>query len=255
MSHTTNSNSRAPAASYGIRRPGLAIVLLVLLAAICVSLGFWQFGRANESRALIERIVAAEALPPIGLRTVDEANEGLRYRHVELRGRYVPERQFLIDNMVHQGAAGFYVLTPFAPQDGGPWLIVNRGWVPGDPARRALPDVAVDDAPRSVAGVLDALPSPGLRLGAPAPPSDGPVAVLAFPSIAELEVLLGRSLFHYQLKLDAEQPDGYAREFPPSTLGPERHLAYAVQWWLFGTVAAVAAAGVAWRVMRPRSLV
>ena len=104
-----------------------------------------------------------------------------------------------------------------------------------------------------MSGVLDALPSPGLRLGEPAPASDGPVAVLTFPSMAELEHLLGRSLFPYQLKLDAAQPDGYARDFPSATLGPERHLAYAVQWWLFGTVAVAAVAGIAWRVLRRRT--
>jgi len=228
-------------------------VLLAAVAVVCASLGFWQLGRAGESRAAAERFDAALELPAARLRTADDADAGLRYRKVATTGRYVPGRQVLIDNIVQGGVAGYYVLTPFEPDDGGPWLLVNRGWVPAGPSRDRLPDVSVDRNPRRIAGLLDRLPSPGLRLGEPAPAdSEAAVQLLSFPTIGELERMLGRRLYPYQLRLDPDQPDGFAREVSPPGLGPERHLGYAVQWWLFGSIAGAAALAIAVRTLRRR---
>jgi len=245
--HSTAQRSEAGT----LPRPWLAVALLAAAAGVCVSLGFWQFGRAEESRAARERFEAALALPPARLRTADEAGDALRYRKVELTGRYVPERQVLIDNIVHRGTAGYYVLTPFEPADGGPWLLVNRGWVPADPVRTTLPDVSVDGVARRVVGVLDRLPAPGLRLD-DMPVTDGALVVVSFPTIDMLEDLFGRSLFEYQLRLDPEESDGFEREIAPPGLPPERHLGYAAQWWLFAAIAGGAALVIAARTMRRR---
>lgn len=247
--HSTAQRSEAGT----VPRPWLAVALLAVVAAACASLGFWQLGRAGESRLAAQRFEAALELPPARLRTADAADDALRYRRVAVTGRYVPEHQVLLDNIVRHGAAGYYVLTPFEPADGGPWLLVNRGWVAADPARAVLPDVSVDGAERRVAGVLDRLPAPGLRLGdAPAPERDAAVVVLSFPTIDALEQLLGRRLYGYQLRLDPDQPDGFEREIEAPGLPPERHLGYAVQWWLFGTIAGGAALVIAARTLRRR---
>lgn len=236
-----------------VPRPLLAVVLLSVLAVLCASLGFWQLGRAGESRAAAQRFEAALELPAFTLETADAPDDGLRYRRVTTTGRYVPERQVLIDAMVHDGAVGYLVLTPFAPDDGGPWLIVNRGWVPADAFRGVLPDVAVEGSARRVTGVLDRLPSPGLRLGdAPPPARDAPLQVMTFPTMDALEDVLGRRLFAFQLRLDADQPDGFVRELSAPGLPPERHLGYAVQWWLFGAIAGGAALVIAARTLRRR---
>ena len=247
--HSTAQHSRVGT----LPRPWLAVALLATLAAICASLGLWQFGRAGQSRAAAERFESALALPAARLRTADAADDLLRYRKVEVTGRYVPERQVLIDNIVHRGTAGYYVLTPFEPADRGPWLLVNRGWVAADPARTILPDVYVDGADRRISGVLDRLPAPGLRMGdAVAGDGDAAVVVMSFPTIGALEELLRRRLYGYQLRLDPEEPDGFEREIAPPGLPPERHLGYAVQWWLFGTIAGGAALVIAVRTLRRR---
>jgi surfeit locus 1 family protein len=36
--------------------------------------------------------------------------------------------------------------------------------------------------------------------------------------------------------LDPGEPHGYVREWQPPGLPPERHWAYAIQWWLFAAV-------------------
>ena len=50
---------------------------------------------------------------------------------------------------------------------------------------------------------------------------------------------LGRAVEPGQLLLGADQPHGYQRDWRPgsASFGPERHLAYAVQWWSFAALA------------------
>lgn len=250
-----SSHSIAPPVEAGtLRRPWLAIGLLASIACACVLLGFWQLGRADQSRAAAERFEAMRELPAMRLRTADEPDDALRYRQVEISGRYVPDRQFLLDNVVHDGVVGYNVLTPFEPDDGGRWLLVNRGWVRADPDRRVRPDVSLDPARLRIEGMLDVLPEPGLRLGhEPAAERDAPLHVLSFPTVADLERLLDRPLYAHQLRLDSAAPHGFDRDFPAPGLAPERHLGYAVQWWLFGSIAGGAAAVIGWRVLRRRT--
>jgi cytochrome oxidase assembly protein ShyY1 len=115
-----------------------------------------------------------------------------------------------------------------------------------------LPDVAVDNAQRNIAGRVDRLPSPGLRLGDERTPelADKAVQLSSYPTMTELEYRLGRPLQGYQLLLDPEAPHGFDRNWAAPALQPSRHIAYAGQWWLFAAVAGGAACAIAWRKLR-----
>ncbi len=223
-----------------------AAVLLGAVGFLCVALGRWQWHRAAESRETAARFAVTADLAPLTSAPPDF--EGQRYRRLRLHGEYVPERQFLLDNIVEDGRAGYEVLTPFRPSDGGRWLLVNRGWLPANPDRRVLPEVAVDSGERDVEGRIDRLPRPGLTLGGGAAGmKTEALTVLSYPTAAELAERLGRPVYPYQLLLDARESVGFAREWRPAGLGPERHLAYAGQWWLFACGAVGAAVALVWR--------
>lgn len=214
--------------------PTLGYSLLALAGlALFVSLGRWQLDRAGEKRALIEAFQrGGERLQelPTGLAPVE------RYQHLRARGRYDPARQFLLDNMTLDGLAGFRVLTPLVLEDGRV-LVVDRGFVPGSGDRSRLPEVAVADSPREVAGRADTLPRPGIELESQ--PSDGWPRIVSFPRIEEIGAALGETVFPQVLLLDADQPDGYRREWTPAVMGPDRHVGYAVQWFGFAVVTCI----------------
>jgi surfeit locus 1 family protein len=214
--------------------PTLGFSLLALAGlALFVALGRWQLDRAEEKRALLDAFARGgdRVLElPSGLSPVD------RYQRLRARGRYDPARQFLLDNMTRDGQAGFRVLTPLALEDGRV-LLVDRGFVPGSGDRSRLPDIAVQDTPREVAGRADSLPRPGIELEAP--PATGWPRIVSFPRIEEIGDALGRRVFPQVLLLDADQPDGYARAWTPATAGPDRHVGYAVQWFGFAAVTAI----------------
>lgn len=210
-----------------------AVLAAVPALALFVLLGFWQINRAEEKRILMTEFAAGrETLTPgpgVAIRDLP------RYQRVRLAGRYDPARQILLDNMPSaSGAPGYRVLTPLIRADGGGIVMVDRGWVPLGPSRAELPDVAVHGGERVVSGRLDRLPVPGLRLG-PAAASGGKSAwprVLNFPVRADVEAELGVPVAARILLLDAELADGYERIWKPSvSLGPARHLGYAIQWF------------------------
>jgi surfeit locus 1 family protein len=236
----------------GTARVGLAIVGLLVLAVLFVSLGAWQLRRAESSRATIAQFTSGAAETALErLPTTLDADD--RFRRVETRGSYVAAPQFLLDNMLHEGVAGYYVLTALRVPGSREHVLVNRGWVPAGGDRRVLPNVAVETAPRSVTGRLERLPRPGLRLGGDEtdrPASGEPLAVLQYPTAEDLARELGEPVFDYQLLLDPAAPDGYVRDWRPPAVPPERHLGYAGQWLALALGAFAAAIVMAVRTVR-----
>jgi surfeit locus 1 family protein len=130
-------------------------------------------------------------------------------------------------------------------------VLVNRGWVAGGGDRRVLPDVAVSAGATRVAGRIERLPQPALRLGGAALPGTPPaVLVVQYPTADELAAVLGEPVFDYQLLLDPAEPGGYVRDWRVPGLPRERHLGYAGQWFALAIGAVAAAVVMVFRTVR-----
>lgn len=224
--------------------------LTLLLLAVFISLGRWQWGRAEQKEALARGFAAgaaqAQPLAARGTATLP------RYAVVSVTGEWDAARQFLLDNRTRDGRAGYEVLTPLRLADGR-WLLVNRGWLPFEGRRDRLPEVATGIATGAVTlrGRLDELPTAGLASGRAAPALTGAwPRVTSFPQTAELAASMadgagtGAAADSAQqlrleprvLLLDASAPGGYRRDWQPFVKGPEQNISYAVQWWSFGVL-------------------
>ena len=197
----------------------IAAPLFVLL----LLLGNWQLNRAAEKQRLWHQFTRGDAAA-IALPDTPPA----RYARVRVSGHYVPERQFLLDNMVHAGIAGYRVLTPLARDDGPP-VLVDRGWVPLGQSRSQLPDIGVGDGPRTITGRIDLTPRAGATLKAP--DSVAWPRVLNYPPMAVMERALGRPLYAQIILLDPSAADGYVRDWHAPGFPPSRHLGYAATWF------------------------
>jgi cytochrome oxidase assembly protein ShyY1 len=206
----------------------------VVLLAIFVSLGRWQWERGSQKQAVWSEFERDAAATDLGTRDPDALD---RFAHVRMSGRFDAAHQFLLDNRSHAGKPGYEVLTPFELAAGGR-ILVNRGWVPFSGYRDRLPDVALDvSSTLTIGGRVDELPVSGLASGRAAPDASGSWPKLtSFPSHADLETALGRNLSRRVLLLDANAPSGFVREWKPPGLAPTRHFSYAIQWWGFATV-------------------
>lgn len=234
----------------GTVRAYVGVVGLAALAVLFASLGSWQLDRAAATRETQARF-ASGAEDAALTRLPAELDESKRFRRVEVRGEYVGEPQFLLDNMLHDGVVGYHVLTPLRVAGVRERLLVNRGWVAAGTDRRVLPDITAAGGARTIVGRLERLPRPGLRLGAAESSSTAaPVVVLQYPTADELSHRLGAPVFGYQVLLDPAAGDGYVREWRAPGMAPERHQVYAGQWWLLAVGALAAAIVIAVKTVR-----
>lgn len=219
--------------------PGLIPSVAALAALpILIALGVWQLQRAEFKEALTADRERARIAEPVPLTALASDWEQARYRGVEVRGRYRPDRQVLLDNQIYQGRPGYWVLTVFEPEALDRAVLVNRGWVPLQADRSVLPAVDVAADSRMVSGYLDRPPRPGLRLGDSLVSGEGwPLVVLEL-DYEQLEMRLGGPLIPMLLYLSEQAPDGFERNWRVSPgFGSDAHRGYALQW--FSLAAAV----------------
>src|SRR5579862_1623166 len=87
----------------------LVTVLAAALAVAFVLLGRWQWHRAAASEAARAAFArGADAVSVLGSSRLDDV---ARFARVSTSGHYRADRQFLLDNRMHDGAAGYEVLT------------------------------------------------------------------------------------------------------------------------------------------------
>lgn len=206
------------------------VLLTLTVVSVMISLGFWQLCRADEKRELM--VQAEQGRTHVASLLAASADRLARYQRISAGGRYDSARQVLLDNMPSsRGEPGYRVLTPMLLSDQS-LILVDRGWVPIGKDRSQRPQIDVDTQPRQVTGMLDDLPRPGVRAGgAGIQPGVWP-QVLNYPTLDEVQQLYGPTLRARIVLLDADAGDGFERLWQINLgFGPERHVAYAVQWF------------------------
>lgn len=208
------------------------LVYLCLLPVL-LALGVWQLDRSEQKRVLLQSQEQAAATQMLTLSAAAEASaDALRYRKAQVSGRYNASHQFLIDNQISGGKAGYFVLTPLILSGENKAVLVNRGWIPQNPDRTVLPDLPVNNAETIISGRINNFPSVGIKLAGAEIPAAGWPSVVQVVDSNILAKKLGYPVFQFQLELDKELPDGFKREWHSSTImPPEQHTAYAIQWF------------------------
>jgi len=223
-----------------------AIALTLAGIALFVRLGLWQLDRADEAQHLLAAFDAAPQAALEDFAAVRTAPPTDRYPHVRLRGRFLADRGWLRDEQVRDGKLGVeayaaFVVAGDAPNGNGEVLLVDRGWIAWSHERGTQPLLpALPEGDVELAGVYAPFPGNGIRVGgnALARQSTWPKLTLAIDA-QEIAADLKQPLLPRVLLLDADAASGFARSWTPSVMPPERHRAYAVQWFAFAVAAVV----------------
>ena len=226
-------------ADYSFKPRWAASAAVALLVPAFLALGNWQLRRAAEKEALLALREQRARAPEIVIDSGEQPLDRLRYRHVTLQGAYDTAHQFLLDNQIDAGRAGYHVLTPLKLAGQGKLaVLINRGWVAANADRTRLP--AVDMAPVNVSlhGIAEKFPEVAWRLTGAEIPTPGWPAVVQLAEPGALSERLGYAILPYQVLLSPAEPHGYVRNWKPGNIDPGRNRGYALQWFAFAAVLA-----------------
>ncbi|QWT19966.1 SURF1 family protein [Bacillus sp. NP157] len=223
-----------------LRRPTWFAVALTVAGVLVFSrLGVWQLDRATEKDELLRRYAAASEAAAEPFDRVAAAPPADRYPRVDLAGVFLPGHRYILDDQVRAGQAGVHVYVPFLPRGDNHAVLVDLGFLPREAG--SLPKLPpVPAAPTTLRGLYVPPPGVGVRLGGDRlPEQPGPDKTLVYVDTGEVAADLHRSLYPRVLLLDADPSTIYAREWTPAVMPPERHRAYAFQWFTFALAAVV----------------
>lgn len=240
-------------------------VAVVILVVVMANLGLWQLRRLDEARAaraLLEQrqeapAVAVTALVPRDAPVDSAAVEEVLYRRVTSEGTYEDRDTVVVENRSLGGSSGAWVLTPLRLADGSA-VVVNRGFLRFNRDGVILPPAAPSGTVK-VAGILQPSQQRG-RFG-PTDPATGRVEVLARVDLDRIEAQVDYDLLPVYVQAASSEPEeDEVPEGDPAieVLGPPEidegpHLSYAVQWFIFTTIAAVGYGLVLRRVARDQA--
>ena len=214
---------------------GFAIFVLVL-AAICTRMGFWQFGKLDDRRAANEVTTRHLATDPVPLASVlapgDEVDAQNEWTRVRATGTYDVEHEVTVTFTTRNAAPGVDVVTPLVQRDGTA-VLVNRGWL------QTLNNSDRPDVPPPPSGEVTV--TGWLRQNSGADPQavrprEGQVRAISSDAMASF---VPHELVDGYLNLREQEPpagDELALE-PEPELGQGPHFFYALQWWFFGGLA------------------
>ncbi|HOY70857.1 MAG TPA: SURF1 family protein [Methylotenera sp.] len=120
-------------------KPGwLGTLILLLCVPIFIKLGLWQYHKAVLKQQIqMQQQSTKEVLTSLPSMSADFS--ALQYKNVRIKGKYITEKQILLDNQVEASQAGFHVVTPLKIDGTNNLVLVNRGWIAGSKNRNDIP--------------------------------------------------------------------------------------------------------------------
>lgn len=231
------------------QRPTL-FAWFLLLAGLAAFLGLsrWQWLRGQEKERLLASYAAAQSGGLRQYAALPAQLDSEEYPHIAVQGEYRAGRGYWLDQQVRQGQVGRHAIALFAPRGDSKLMLVDQGWIaamPGQPAPvwPALPAGEVE-----LHGIYAPPPGGGLRIGGDAlPRQNGWPKLTLFLDLPAITADLGSAVAPRLLRLDADPASGYAREWTPAVMPPEKHRGYALQWFSFAVAALVIFIVLHWR--------
>ncbi|CAB3662751.1 SURF1 family protein [Achromobacter pestifer] len=247
-----------------------ALLLLGIAVVILVSLGQWQLRRSDERRAILAAIEAGRKQAPLMLTPATPSDSMTPWRVAQASGAWLPQFSVLLDNRNHDGRPGYWLATPLLlDASSRQAVLVLRGWLPrviqgqGEPKLPAPPEgmqVVTGELSDRVPRMFELWSLGGQDQSAL--PKTLPVAGGAVPQVQNLPIAeyaraTGLNLLPVVLsQADQGANDGLVRDWPQPSVDFQKNTSYAVQWFAFGLIAAIAwlvVLGGAIRRMRQRA--
>lgn len=213
-------------------------IFVVLLAAVCVRLGFWQFDRLDHRLAQNKVITAHFKTPPVELTSAlphgQKVDDSTEWTRVTATGTYDVEHEVTVKFTTRDGAPGVDVVTPLVLSDGTA-VLVDRGWVT---TKNTVDRPDVEAPPEGTVSVMGWLRQNNGAGGQADQPLDGQIRAISSEGFAKS---VPYELSNGYLNLRTQDPaatNALALE-PKPELGQGPHFFYGLQWVFFALLATV----------------
>jgi surfeit locus 1 family protein len=208
-------------------RPGFFALCLLFFCLMCY-LGVWQLHRYHFKQTLLTDYQQRASNAPAPF-TALALTADLQFQHVKVQGELLDSLTMLVENRVHDGHMGFEVVTPLQIKGQDKLLLVDRGWV-AEPPRFTGAQSA------EITGVIKFLNEYQFILGKNILQPDVTPLRMQKIDTQEISKSLQKEVYPFVLRLDANAQHGFLREWTMGGMTPERHMGYAVQWFIMAAV-------------------
>lgn len=219
-------------------KPGFSLLCLFFFSLFCV-LGVWQVHRYHFKQTLELTFQKRLHEAPEPLSKIAGPLENLQFQSVTTEGRYVNEQTLFMQNQFYNDQLGYEVLTPLRIPRDNKLLLIDRGWIP-KPISNKLPNIEKITTTQHIMGYIKLLNEYHFILGKNIlNPKNFPLIIQKI-DLEQIGQLTQQSFYPYILRLSPKAENGFTRDWVISTSLPQRHMAYAVQWFTMAIVLFIA---------------
>ena len=210
----------------------LSIILTVTVFLILCKLGFWQLERAKQKQELLaqqsaERVSQTEFLARLNTGKLASLNFQTTQLDLELKTDFV----WLVDNKIFNGQVGYDVVVPAQVKLSETIILVNLGWWPAPQQRSELPSIELPNE-IEINGLLKTTDLQQFTLSDVIEGDTFPKRVQSVNVIIDFKYSSGMTVKPVFLYADTNSVAGHPQLYKPVVMPPEKHIAYAVQWFL-----------------------
>ena len=221
-------------AGFNVRfTPCWRMSLFALLSILFFTrLGFWQLQRADEKKQMlmVHRTFASQA--PMVWQPSNKLPS--QYQQLIVHGQFLP-KLVLLDNQHYRHQFGYHVISPLVASNGHV-ILVDRGWLAGDITRQTLPVADMLTGTVNVEGSAYYPSAKNWILGQSLEKEQPNLVVVELVDIKLISQFLHKSVYPFIIRLGKHEANGFVRKWAIVAMPPERHNAYALQWFAMAFV-------------------
>ncbi|WP_417445770.1 SURF1 family protein [Kangiella sp.] len=213
-------------------------IAFLLLLPVLLRLGVWQLDRAEEKRQLIANLEAKSSEQSISLEQALQLDNPDQTK-VTVAGQPVSDVYLVVDNQKHEGRLGYEVYALWQTESGSSgklpkYILVSRGWLPRRDFYEKVPDIhKFTDNQLSGQLYFSKGSNQVVAQNAQWQKFDDAWLIGQFDleTLAEKAGEIGYYTAPFVVRQQADPGSPFVRQWELVASPPEKHIAYAVQWF------------------------
>ena len=210
------------------------LIFTLIIFAGLIKLGLWQNSRAIEKEQRLGRMVELQQQNALSLTQVlalQASNEQVNYINdfpVSIEADFIPEIVFLLDNQTNKNSLGYRVYQVVKSNDYA--VLINLGWVQGSINRQELPKITALVGQFHFQGKIRFIEKGIVLMEQKLKKDQWPLRIQHI-DLEKISTLIDVQLLPFVVYLDKKEALGFEKNWQPIVMPPEKHRAYAFQWF------------------------